>query len=481
MKKVSGSSWSIALALLAILGLWGCGGSAIEGASLSASCSTTETVSAGGIEEADDNECATVAVMENIGDEGGDAALLGTMKELFVTVLDNDLTRAQVISSSDVAAATTFEEWKQLLGYECDDASSCNNLATEFGSGFANADILVMPTFFVVGDNYYLFVSAQNIQKGTSIGRWEASATANTAGSALEQLASQAADSIKDQMHCLSMTPKAVAIDYDDSSKRTQIFSAHVKNLKDENADVGSVVFSLASPEWGTLSAESVAVGGGEAETTFTMTKRRTNTLTATYSSDTENDKDVTSTIIPLCGFVISINGQRTFTVDREPFTLFEPGSWWTYLGSSTVTGYVPLVDDEETPETVFGTGWYQEPQSANTAAHIISRNADDTGTIECDISGSEIGTSNGDWYLWGTRTDDTATVESLGLGISGGGRTVTGSCPGMSAGGGGLFTTLASFGSTEIQLEEGATATATGNDGVSDYTYTLRVLRAEK
>lgn len=468
----------VSLLIFSSLFALSCGGSSPgldDPSATSSESAPSETVGSADMETSDTDKCATVSVIENIGDSSGGDFL--SLKEAFATILDDNLTRARVVTSNDATVATTFETWRQLLGYTCDSAETCNNLALEYASSFVSADILVTPTVYVVGQTYYLFASAWNLQSNKSIGRWNTEASADAAIAALAEIGSLASEGIKDQVHCLKVTPRAAVIDYDNASKRTQIFTAQVKNLKNEKADVGTVAFSLKSPEWGTLSPSSVAVANGEASVTFTMTRRRTNTLTATYSSDTETNKEARSSIIPLEGLVISVNGTRKFRVDAEPFELFLPGSTWTYLGNSTVTGYIPIVDDEDSPGSIFGNGWYQETQTAKTAAHIIAPNADETAVITCDISGSETGTSNGEWIVFGSKTDTTATIEGMGLGQSGGGMTATGSCPGMGAGGSGAFATFASFSSVQIKLEAGTTAT--GSDSVSDYDYTLRVLRA--
>lgn len=448
------------------------------------SCSTSETVCVSAIEDSEPQTCATVAVMETVGDAGGSVDENIALKEYFTTTLSDMLPRADVNTDKDVQDAILFEKWKQALGYTCSLGDECNNLAVEYGLTYARSDILVVPSVYLVEGTYYIFVSAWNTEKNKSIVRLSATAVGSDAAAAMSGLGSQVAEAIKDQKHCLKMTPRAVAVDFSNASLRSKTFTAEVKNLKNEAANVGSVNFSLENPEGGSLSTTGVDVEGGQAEVVFTMTKSRPNTLTASYSSDTERAVEVKSAIIPLCGLIITVNGTRNFTVDHKPFELFEPGSWWTYLGSSTVTGYVPLVlDDEMGPDTVTGTGWYEESQNASVAAHLISKNAEGE-IIECDISGTEVGKSSGTWLMWGTKQEKTASIQAMGLGLSGSGSMENGTCPGINVSDAGGFSTLALFGNEEpvfIELENGAVASATGNDGVSDYNYTLKVVRAEK
>lgn len=476
--------------------LWGCSGgagtggaggddsAASSGANASKVCEGEEVSVSQPTEKEED--CASIAVVINLEANSELAKIAGTVGESIAASLDNTLTRASVVTNSDAKALETLTAWQQLLGGEDDGGVAVRKVAAAYNS----ADILVIPT--LSGDPNGLMaltVVAVNRADDAVIARVGASGTGTDIGKSLGSLGGSLAEKIKKARVCLSLTPVRVVIDFDKEEKRKQEFTASVKDLKNEPLNEDKVSFTLDNTEGGTLSAESVAISNGEAKTTFTMTKRQPNALDVTYKGKFATQTD-SATIIPLCGWLLVIEGEKTFTLDHASpawyHMLFGDGAWITLKGTNTVGGHVALstLEDEK---TIFGSGWMVENQNLSGGAFFYIYSFDGEGRIigDCQGSGTVTGTANGDWMVWGNRSSDTMTIQGMALGSSAGGSRGTGRCElaGLMSGGGGSSQTgvYSEFRDVTMPLKAGATADVSGTGAFFEekYKYHLTLKRA--
>lgn len=463
----------------------GAGGSGAGSEGVGASqCAESVSVSQDSEKEED---CVTIAVFVQIQENAALKSLTRLLGEAAATGLDDGLKRANIITNDDAAVAVAYAQQTQLLGGE-----DVHEVAMRVVESYSNAEILVVMT--VAGDPNGLMaarLSAHDKKNGRGLGSVGVSGDATKLGASAKGMGSSLAEKIKDARVCLSQTPVRAVIDFEDESKRKQKFTLKVKNLKNEAVNEGEVTFELAQPEWGSLSRSSGKVLGGELTTDFTMTKKHPNSLEATYKSDKTTQSD-SSTIIPLCGWLLIIEGEKVFDLNHASppvfHTLFGDGAWITITGTNTVSGHVALtVADDEV--TVFGTGWMVEKQNTSGGMFTYIYSFDGEGRIigECSSTSSVTGLAQGEWVVWGTASADTISIQGMATGVAAGGETGSGKCnlAGLSASGGGSNDAgvLSEFHDVTLPLEAGATATATGQGAFLEekYKYTLTLKRAAK
>lgn len=459
------------------------GSSSGESATTAKSCAEEE-VSVGQSTEKEE-DCATIAIPLNMQTNAALAGITRTVGESIATTLDSVLKRANVITSSDGAALVTYTAMVQMLGGEDDNGEAALRIAGQY----SNADILVVPS--IAGDpNGTLIVSiAADDRSGVRIGGVTFSGTATQLGNSLDSLGKSLAEKIKKARVCLSLTPVRAVVNFENETQRRQEFTASVKDLKNEPMNEDKVGFELEKADSGTLSSTSVAISDGEARTTFTMTKKQANALTVTYKGRFATQTDQ-STIIPLCGWILVIEGDKVFNLNRDSppafHALFGEGSWITINGTDPVSGHVALSTLED-DNTIYGTGWMIEKMNTSSAAFWYLYSVDGEGRIvgECGGQATQDGTAKGEWMVWGTQSGDTITIQGLAMGLATGGETGSGKCSlaGLFSGGGGTHDvgTLSEFHDVTMPLKTGATAEATGQGAffMEKYKYTLTLKRA--
>ncbi|PIR19959.1 MAG: hypothetical protein COV45_08250 [Deltaproteobacteria bacterium CG11_big_fil_rev_8_21_14_0_20_47_16] len=433
-------------------------------------------------ESESEEDCTTIAIFINLQAQERLLSITKLLGEAAATGLGESLKRASVISNTDVATLVAYLEMVQLLGGD-DDGSAALRIA----ESYSNADILV--TMAVSGDPNGLMssrLSAYDKKNNRSLGSVGVSGDATRLAKNAQSMGVNLAEKIKEARVCLSLTPVRAVIDFDKESKRQQTFTMNVKNLKNENVDDGEVSFELSQPDWGTLSRSSSRVSGGTADTVFTMTKKKPNLIKGTYKNDFTTQEDE-SVIMPLCGWLLTIEGNKVFDLNHASpplfHALFGDGAWITINGENTVSGRVPLAIEDD-GITVFGVGWLTEKHDTSGAVFTYIRS--DGGIIgECSSKSSINGLASGDWLVWGTVSDDKITIQGLGSGIAPNGETGSGKCTlaGLSAGGGGSKDTglISEFHDVTLPLEAGASASTSGQGALFEekYNYTLTLKRA--
>lgn len=455
-----------------------------NGASSSVSCAEGNETSVGSGSEDETAACANIAIFENLQSNDALVSTTRTVAEAIATGLSNALTRANVVTSSDSQAATTYAAWTQLMGG--DDAG---DLALAVASAFSNADINVIPT--ISGNlegTVAMRLSAIDRESGALITTISFSGTATELGAGAVNYGTALAEAVKKARVCLTLSPARAVIDFDDSSKRTQTFTAGIKDLKNQPLDSGEVSFELDFAEWGSLSAESDDISGGEASTVFTMTERYHNGITATYAGEfkTQTKK---SDILPQCGWILSITGSKTFTLDHASpaafYALFGDGAWITLLGSSSLEGKIPL-NVLKNEGLVYGSGWMTEDHTSTGEIYIPLRSVTEPDVIvgECDAGGTISGNASGTWIITGTSSGSSPSIqitfEGMAMGESPVGQSVMGQCNagGLSTSGSSRtsFGVMSELPGTTMPLTAGAETTVTGTGSFFEegYTYTL-------
>lgn len=447
-------------------------------------CADGDAVSVGSSSSSDSDTCASISVFLNLQEDSTLSSTTHLIGEAIATGLADDLKRASVLTNDDVQVAVNYQQMVQLLG-----GDDTNDIASQITSAFTNSDIVVLPLIPApIGETYVARIVAYNRATNAKIAEVGFTGSGNELAQGAVNLGKSLADKIKMARVCLNLSPEKSVIDFDDTAARTQAFTATVKDLKDESVNSGSVDFSLERTEWGTLSSTNATISNGEATTTFTMTKRQPNSLTVTYTGDYAEQTDQ-ATIIPLCGWILTIEGQKVFALNHATPALFQAlfgeGSWITMNGTSTMNGHVVLtIEDDEV--TAYGTGWLTEEHQSTAEIYTPIRSPE-TGEVigECSGNGTTQATATGDWMVWGTSNGSSVTLSGLGLGSSPVGQNAFASCnlAGMGASGGGdsSFTTLSDFSDVAISLKQGATGTAQGKGSLFEetYQYTLTLRRA--
>lgn len=460
----------------------GAGGASGESASASKVCESEE-VSVGQSSEKEE-DCTTISVSLNLQEDSKLAGITRIIGEAVASGLDNELLRANVVTTSDAQAALTYSSWLQMLGGE--DASE---VAARVAESYSNADILVVPSIAGDPDGTVIASIAASDRSGVRIAGVTFSGTATALNSSAVSLGKQLAEKIKKARICISLTPVRAVVNFDKEEKRKQEFTASVKDLKNQPLSEDNVSFELDNPGSGSLSAASAAISNGEAKTTFTMTKKQPNSLQASYKGKYVTQTD-TSTIIPLCGWLLVIEGDKTFDLNHASppafHALFGEGSWITINGTNTVGGHVPLAKMDE-DASVFGTGWMVEKLNTSGGMFTYLYSMDGEGRIvgECSSQSTEDGFVQGEWVVWGTSTEDTITIQGFATGIAAGGEKGSAKCSvaGISGSGGGTkdIGALSEFHDITMPLKAGATAEATGQGAffLEKYKYTLTLKRA--
>lgn len=463
-------------------GAGGDGSDATTGASPSKACESEE-VSVGQSSEKEE-ACATISVSLNLQSNDRLAAITRLVGEAIATGLSEELKRATVITSSDAAAAVAYTQMVQMLG-----GDDSGDLALQISQQYSNADILVVPSFAGDPDGRMIGSVAASDRSGSRIAGVSFSGTSTELGASAVSLGKSLAEKIKKARVCLSLTPVRAVIDFEKEEKRKQEFTASVKDLKNQPVNEDSVTYELDNAEGGTLSASSPAISNGEAKTTFTMTKKQPNSLTVSYKGKyvTQTDK---STIIPLCGWLLVIEGDKVFNLNHDSpplfHALFGDGAWITINGTNSVGGHVALATLED-DATIFGTGWMVEKMNTSGEVFTYVYSFDGEGRIigECSSQSTEDGQVNGEWVVWGTRSGDNISIQGIASGIAAGGEKGSGKCSiaGISASGGGSkdVGSLSEFHDITMPLKAGATASATGTGPLflEKYNYTLTLKRA--
>lgn len=447
-------------------------------------CSDGDAVSVGSSSSSDSDACASISVFLSYQQDTTLNNVTHLIGEGIATGLSTDLTRASVLTNDDVQVAATYQTMVELLG-----GDDNLDMVTQIAESFTNSDIVVIPLIPApIGETYVARIVAYNRASNAKIGEVGFTGSGSELAQGAVNLGKSLADKIKKARVCLKLSPEKAVIDFDDTAARSKVFTATVKDLKDEKIDSGSVDFSLEQTAWGTLSSTTVDISGGEAPTTFTMTKRQPNSLTVTYVGDYASQTD-DATIIPLCGWILTVEGQKTFSLDHASpawfGALFGEGAWLSLNGTSNMNGHVVLTVDDD-GATAYGTGWLTEDHQSTGAAHIPVHSVD-TGEVigSCDSSGTTDADATGSWMVWGTSSGTSITLSGLGSGSSPVGASAFGSCniAGLSAaaGGSGGFSTLSEFYSVTIPLRHGATGSASGVGSFFEesYQFTLTLRRA--
>lgn len=443
-----------------------------------------EEVSVGQSTEKEE-KCATIAVGRAMQTNARLAAIAGTIGESITVTLDHELKRATVTTITDVEAVNTYVAMLQLTGGEDNNGE----LAMRANAAYTDAEIIVTPSIAGDPDGTLIFsINADDI-RGGRIGGVSFSGTATALGQSLDSLGKSLAEKIKKARVCLSLTPVRAVINFDDEAKRQQEFKTTVKDLRNEPVNEDKVGYELENAEGGTLSAASVDIANGEAKTTFTMTKKRPNTLTVTYKGRFATQTD-TATIIPLCGWLLVIEGDKIFNLDHASTPLIHAllgdGGWLTIKGKSDVRGHVALATDGEEVE-VYGTGWMTEKHESTSEAFMYLYSVDGEGRIvgQCHANGTSDATAGGNWLVWGTKAAEEIRIEGLAMGNSPSGAIGFGSCnlAGISASGSknsGLGV-LSEFHNVTMPLKDGATAETSGKGAFLEEAYhlTLTLKRA--
>lgn len=413
------------------------------------------------------------------------ARITSTLIESFTITLEQTLTRATVTSITDSEAINTYVAMVQLLGGE--DANG--EAALRANAAYTDAEIIVVPTIAGDPDGILLLSINADDRSGARIGGVSFSGTAIELGNSFDALIKTLAEKMKKARVCLSLTPVRAVVDFDNEAKRKQEFKTTVKDLKNEPLNEDKVTYSLENDEGGTLNPSSADIANGEAETTFTMTKKQPNTLTVSYKGKFATQTD-TATIIPLCGWILVIEGDKIFNLDHASpplvHALLGDGGWLTIKGKSDVKGHVALTTDGE-EVGVYGTGWMTEKHTSIGEAFMYLYSVDGEGRIvgECHSNGKADATASGSWLVWGNKASETITIEGLAAGEAPGGNYGFGYCnlAGMSASGSksnGLGV-LSEFHNVTMPLKNGATAETSGKGAFLEESYhlTLTLKRA--
>lgn len=470
-----------------------CGGSTSSNNSVQGSSSCVEDSSQVLTDPVSDEECAKISVYGNLSGDADLDSIYALVVESMVTGLADELSKARVLSASDVKDALLYAQFLQALGGDGDEALLSTAVA------YSRGDILVVPSVGKVDETYTMTVSA--INAGDVSISVEKIATVSYAGSltglgqSAESLGAMLAEKIKKARICISVSPKPSVIDYDQPSERTVTFTATVKDLKDQGLDSGSVSFSIDEETAGTLSATSSEISAGTASTNFTMTSRQPNMLTAEYQGEYVK-QDAKSRIVPLCGLFLQIIGDKVFDLDQANIpllaTFFGEGSWLTMHGTSNITGEVPLgVLTEGSESAVYGEGWYGEVHISTGATHLEIKDYEGNLVGTCDGSGSTDTSDSpisGSWLIIGSIDgDNNMAIQGIAAGESPTGQTIYGSCSlagitAVDSGSSGL-SGVSEFSGASLKYEAGSSTTVSGTGALLDdlYNYTLTIKRASR